>query len=898
MSGATVASLVDALEELQLLEPPQWQELASLQPRPKEPRELLRALLSRGWLTRFQAATLLKGNHRALLHGPYLLIEQLGEGGMGQVYKARHQKLGRVVALKIIHKDRLRDPKAVSRFHREMQAVGALHHPNIIQAYDAGEAEGGYFLAMEFVDGPDLARLLREIGRLPIHRACDYIRQAALGLQHAHDRGMVHRDIKPSNLLLARQPSGEPSAAEGDTRDAAAPSPPRTEALAPATQTTVQRPAVEVDPGPGTIKVLDLGLARLERSASGESLSQVTCDNLVIGTPDYIAPEQAASPHSVDVRADIYSLGCTLYHLLTGRIPFPGQTLMEKLIKHRTELAEPVSSLRPEVPPELSDLVSRMMAKEPQARPASAAEVADALLPFCAPQPPPAATSDPPTEKTRQPGPEKKRRFRRLAKAERVADRELEETPTQADDTIFPNTPSVLLTQMNRKADQRAAATWLAVSIASVILTGTLIGALLFIVRGYSAGPGSSGGSSTRSVSKTSPPPTTPEVPPNRASTSPSGGATVEREWLALASRSSRASETDLEIRRDLLAFASRQQGTPYSGRAIRTFLGLPSLLDGHKARPVGNNGEAWNVVLDLGREPLFGPFRRPSQAVAFSADGKWLAAGIQDRLHLWSMETDPDDEMRTIGQHREAIRQLVFSPDGSLVLSVSGERERAVRVFDVSTGEERLAVGVLPRTSGTCGDFSPDKKHLLIGGDRVLSLWKVEGMEAVRLLKQEAMGLLQAVAFLPDSNWAVSVGQDGVLRLWEVESGSESRTFGSHNGEVTGLAVAYDGRFAVTSSLDQSLRFWNLSDGNLVGQYDAGKPLLDLSLSPDGQLCAAVAQDGSVHLVEAPTGQPQAVLHPLSEYSPPAGVAFAYDGRHLAVVTKRGKVLVLRLGR
>ncbi|MCS6977046.1 MAG: protein kinase [Gemmatales bacterium] len=892
MPEATLASLVDALEDLQLLEPAQWQELAAMQPRPRDPRELLRTLLNRGWLTRFQAAKLLRGDHAALRHGAYVLLDQLGEGGMGQVYKARHQKLGRIVALKIIHKERIGDPKAVSRFHREMQAVGALQHPNIIQAYDAGEANSGYYLAMEFVEGTDFARLLRDLGRFPVHRACDYIRQAALGLQHAHERGLVHRDIKPSNLFLARSSAAEPAAeqpnatASPEVRPATTSGPTDTyQALGP------------LDPGPGIIKILDLGLARLERSASGESLSQVTCDNLVIGTPDYIAPEQAYRPHEVDARADIYSLGCTLYHLLTGKIPFPGGTLMEKLIKHRVEMPEPVLALRPEVPPELNDLVLRMMAKEPCERPASAAAVAEALAPFCSPD----AVKD--LRSAKEPSPESsanpippKRRAKSLPSGEPTPQTpRSEKTPSDTiplGEACFAETPVAFRNQV-RPSSSRDPAVWLMISVASTVLTGTLIGLLLFLVRGYSAGPSSSSGTNPAA---TKPESSSTEPPPNRAATPP--GSSLEREWLTLVSRCARAEPHDLTIRRDLLAFASRNQGTPYASRAIRAYLDLPSVLDRYKATPLSKQGDSWSVILTLGNDRLPGLRRPVTRTVAFNGDARLLATGTNGKLCIWNIEDEPNEPTWTFGSGQENVGQLSFSPDGQYLLAAAVERDRIVRVYKLEGGQEVLTVGALPRTAATCGCFSPDGKRMLIGGDGMLSLWNVEDMSSVRLLKNEGMGLVQAVEFLPEGQQALSVGKDGVLRVWQVEQGNESKSFGKHDAEVTALAVHWEGRTAATTSLDQHLRFWNLSDGSLAGRFDLGQPLIDLSISPDGEVAAVLGLDGRLYLVETLTGKQLADHRPPTEIGIPSGIAFACDGRHLAVATRRGKVWIIRLGR
>ncbi|HZT81193.1 MAG TPA: serine/threonine-protein kinase, partial [Gemmataceae bacterium] len=283
----------------------------------------------------FQINQLFLGRGPELVVGSYVLLERLGEGGMGQVFKARHRLLGRVVALKIIRKEWLARPEVVRRFHREIQAAAQLSHPNIVLAYDADQVGDAHFFAMEYVEGADLSKLVRQRGPLPAAEACDYVRQAALGLQHAHERGMVHRDIKPGNLLLTRS---------------------------------------------GVVKVLDMGLARFRSAAVEESSGgALTQDGAVMGTVDYIAPEQAMNSRGVDIRADIYSLGCTLYHLLAGRPPFPDGSSLEKLLKHRLEEPVPVERLRPEVPPGVAAVVRRLMAKRPEDRYPTPAEAAAAL---------------------------------------------------------------------------------------------------------------------------------------------------------------------------------------------------------------------------------------------------------------------------------------------------------------------------------------------------------------------------------------------------------------------------------------------------------------------------------------------------------------------------------------
>jgi serine/threonine protein kinase/Leucine-rich repeat (LRR) protein len=338
MATDSLCSLVNDLGQCRLLEPAQLEELTrSLQARFPDPKALARELLRRGWLTPYQANQLLQGKGQELVLGSYILLERLGEGGMGQVFKARHRNLGRIVALKLIRKERLDNPAIVKRFQREVRAAAALSHANIVLAYDADEVNGTQILVMECVEGgTDLGRLLQKRGPLPVAQACDYVRQAALGLQHAHERGLVHRDIKPGNLLVT---------ADGKT-----------------------------------VKVLDMGLARLEhRGEASATSSTMTQEGAVMGTANYMAPEQARDSHHADIRADLYSLGCTLYYLLTGRVPFPTGSMAEKLLKHQFHEPPPLERLRPDVPPGVVAVVRKLMAKQPEHRYQTPAEAATAL---------------------------------------------------------------------------------------------------------------------------------------------------------------------------------------------------------------------------------------------------------------------------------------------------------------------------------------------------------------------------------------------------------------------------------------------------------------------------------------------------------------------------------------
>jgi len=295
------------------------------------------AMITKGIITPWQSEKLLQGKFKGFILGRYKLQNLLGKGEMSSIYLAEHTRMKRLCAIKVLPANKVRDTSYLGRFHREAQAVASLDHPNIVRAYDVDtETEGGveiHFLVMEYIVGQDIEKLLGARQQFNVIEATDYIRQAAEGLSHAHESGLVHRDIKPGNLLVDRK---------------------------------------------GVVKLLDLGLARFFRDTETESLT-IKHDEKVLGTADYLAPEQAVDSHAVDERADIYSLGCTLYFSLTGHPPFTDGTLVQRLLAHQTKAPPAIRKQRPDVPESLVAIVDKMMQKRKDDRYQTAAEVAAAL---------------------------------------------------------------------------------------------------------------------------------------------------------------------------------------------------------------------------------------------------------------------------------------------------------------------------------------------------------------------------------------------------------------------------------------------------------------------------------------------------------------------------------------
>ena len=298
---------------------------------PEENEKLSAAMVAAGLLTEWQADKLLAGKHKGFMLGKYKLLRHLGKGGMSQVYLAEHVLMKRKVAIKVLPSNRVEDSTYLERFRIEARAAAKLDDPNIVRVYDIDNDGKTHYIVMEYVDGLDLHQLVKEKGPLPYEQAADYIAQVARGIAHAHAMGLVHRDIKPANCMVTKN---------------------------------------EV------VKLLDMGLARLIDDEASLTLEN---NENVLGTADYLAPEQALNSHKADTRADIYSLGCTLYFLLTGHPPFPEGAISERLLKHQMEQAPSIFKDRPDAPSMLVNICTRMMAKRPEDRYQTAGEIVERL---------------------------------------------------------------------------------------------------------------------------------------------------------------------------------------------------------------------------------------------------------------------------------------------------------------------------------------------------------------------------------------------------------------------------------------------------------------------------------------------------------------------------------------
>jgi len=674
----------------------------------------------------------------------YQIVGKLGQGGMGHVFKARQDRLGRLVALKIIRKESIsQDPAAVRRFQREAQAAAQLSHPNIIVIYDFNQFDDTYYLAMEYVEGIDMHNLVQDFGPLRPDVAVEFIRQAALGLQHAHEQGMVHRDIKPSNLMVSLPPSEAKKSAQRDQ--------------------LLFRPE-EDELLKGVVKILDLGTALVTQAVDSTS-EQWTKQGALMGTPDYLAPEQAIDSHAVDIRADLYSLGCTLYYLLTGKPPFGEYPLMRKLMMHQNGEARPLRDLQPAVPAALETIVSRLMAKPKEKRFQTPAELADAL----------AQTPAPPGSWPKSaPGSERILNPRTPVPgwtSPPVPERMAVKTPVRMSSVELPLKPL---------AGDSSSSEIISPDAEVEGEGGLLTPKTIALLSGHTSMVAAAVFSPDRNTLASA------AVQGNVRLWDFNGKKPAERVSFQ-ATLNEIHSLAYAPDRRTLASGSGSLDGTVWLWDMMCPMPRVKATLEGHQA---------------------------PVDALAFSADSQMLATGSCDKtIRVWDLSGEEPVEHALFKGHADYLKALAFAPDGKTLIS-SG-MDGTVRLWRKASFWSKPQLAVLEGSWGAvhCLAVSPDATTLAFGGlEETVRLWNLAGEQPreVGILRGH-LGVIRRLLFPPDGKTLVSVCDRGRIILWDLATQTKTKEWQMPEENRSSIALTHDGRYIAAGLTDGIVHVFRL---------------------------------------------------------------------------------------
>lgn len=781
--------------------------------------------------------------------GDYKLVEELSHGGMGTVYRAVHVRLGREVALKVLPKGRHTDQRAVARFEREMAAVGKLDHPHIVRATDAGEVEGVQYLAMELIEGFDLTELVDYLGPIGAVNACDIIRQAALGLQCAYEQGLVHRDIKPSNVMVT---------------DA------------------------------GIAKILDLGLARFH--IDKQSNVELTTAGQPMGTADYMAPEQVADTHSVDIRADIYSLGCTFYKILAGQPPFGGvqySSSFDKMMAHRKEAPPSIQEFRPDLPKKVVAVLEQMLAKDPDERFQKPIDLADSLFPLCAganlkemvesawkaaetaptPQSTATATSSHEGEPSTSPQKRSKRRVQTAGSSTH--------SKSRSQYSNFYVMPPPAKPQWGL---------WLVIGILSSLLVGILAASI------------------TTAILKRS---------QTSAPTRPTAGPGWNVPQLApveipaaqkLAGKTGRPLRVRGALGKDVLV----SDPTPIDGVASwtletvghRTPILCAAADPGAEVLATGSGEGAirlWDLKTGQLRSILINPDDDgPVQSLAWAPGGDFLAAAYEaGKLMVWDSRNGtalPED----FNSRSTEPGSLAWSPDGT-VLAYIDKRMGQDEFDDVMLWDFKAHTSLQP-LSGAKGRlqviaYSPDGTRLAAGGsDRILHVWDLasEKEQAFIPMDDSSQGPISALAWSPCATMIATSCDGGEsyqgTTIWSLEQASQLGNLQEHLGGDRALVWLAEPPTLIGTGngRDGRTRYYDLTTGVVRQETETGRSLLCQVGMTDQVLL--IQESGDVCPCES-SGLGRSDVHLPLHPGTPSALAMAPDGQSIACGNQDGSI-------
>ncbi len=791
--------------------------------------------------------------------GPYELREKLGRGGMGTVYRAVHARLKRPAAVKLLRSDRIAHPRCVARFLREMEAVGRLDHPNLVRAYDAGEVDGRYFLAMELVVGADLCHVVDRAGPLRVADACEAVRQAACGLHSAHAHGLVHRDVKPSNLMV--------------TRD-------------------------------GIIKLLDLGLARLLDAETDEPGN--TASDHILGSGDYLAPEQGEDPRQADAQSDLYALGCVLYFLLAGRAPFDDtrhNTFGRKLLAHATERVPPIAQLRPELPEGLAALIAQMLAKRPADRPANMVAVAQALAAWTDGANLRALVAHVPVEGI--PG------LQDWAEVDTPAEWAFGETGRDRTRSRAAELRSAADRPRRRLRAKLLAAGFAALVVAAALLlprtrvelrTPEPLGAAALVQRPAPL-PNAAGWTlETRGARAAT---THLALSPDEKYLAAGDAAGCIRIWQAATGDLVRIVVEPSPIRGLAWLCCNRRlavaagtlrlwdaetghclwQATFSEDEAATALDYEPqgTLATGHRNGAV----RLWY----LPKQRLFLSFpahRTPVTALRFSPDGARLASGDAGRtIGIWSIPRGEPLE-RFDDAEPGAIRRLAWSPDGARLASCGGGSH--VTLWDPADGFRPRRETAASQPVADLGWSSDGQRFFSVSGGE-------QGMEYSVLWDGEVRKQIERMLMMPNAATAMAWLRDGTGVYCGVRTGelgvfspgaATARSFRPAAAvRTTATAWAPDAPLVLLGDCCGWTRLWNVDEARQVFAAQTSRhPVWTLAWHPEGDRFAAGHTDGRLLVVNAINGS---LLHELACNGHVFDVAFSPDGRWFATAEEHG---------